>query len=372
MAMPASIYKYGSGVRIWLALLLLAAAAILFVALCLILEEWQANGAPASEIQTLRQYVFLSQPALIVYCTILAGVLGTAVRILGNRLSMEAGLSGAESVGAVAAQIFLGGAFAFAAGFLVPHALATKTISNSYNVWSLMIVGGFAGYASTGVAVSVQKGLQGLIAGLRQGVAEAIVKEEVSKTIAQSAREAMALPEPVAYAGIVEMDITDERDITTVQSFPPPTAAPGAAPTDLEGPRVLLKADTVYFIRIRLVPRGATQGPRPTRPIALPIDIEGLRAPVTPLDIRVDYGFPEIPVAKHQIEARIDSETELPAFTFRTPSISALMPPTVSPDAEPSIPRRLTIAVLQNNIPYVRRQSPLALDTGESPAMLAP
>jgi hypothetical protein len=361
MTWLAWIREHGSGARIWAALLLLAAAAILFVALCLILEEWQSSAIKASEILS----VFISQPALIVYCTILAGVLGTAVRILGNRLSMEAGLSGAESVGAVAAQVFLGGAFAFAAGFLLPHALAAGTISDSYNVWSLMIVGGLAGYASTGVAVGVHEGLQGLLAGLRQGVAEAIVKEEVSRTIAQSAREAMALPEPVAYAGIVEIDITDERDISTVQAFSRPTAAPGGALAHPQGPEVLLKADTNYSIRIRLVPHGASQGPRPTRPIALPIDIEGLRATVTPLDIRIDYGFPELPVAKHQIEARIDSETELPAFTFRTPSISALMSPTVPPDAEPSVPRRMTIAILQNKIPYVRRQISLALDMGE-------
>jgi hypothetical protein len=371
MTMHSAIKVYGNARRIWIVLFLLAATAVLFVALCLILEEGQSRAVQRPNELTLPTDVFVSQPALIVYCTILAGVLGTAVRILTKRLSTDAGLSGVEAVGTVAAQVFLGGAFAFAAGFLVPHALAAKTISDSYNVWSLMIIGGFAGYASTGVAGSVQEGLQGLIAGLRQGVADVIIKEEVSKTIAESAKEAMALPEPVAYAGVVEVDVTDERDMSIVQSYPPTVAPPVGAPTDLEGPKVLLKADTAYSVRIRLVPHIASQGPRPTRPIAFPIDIEGRRAQVVPLDVRLDYGFQELPIARYRTEARANSETELPAFAFRTPSILPLPPSTIQPDSEPTIPPRLTIAILQNKVPYVRRQIPLAL-AGLSPSASYP
>jgi len=290
------------------------------------------------------------------------------VRILTNRLSTQTSSSVAQSVGSVVAQVFLGAAFAFAVAFLVPHALATRTISASYNVWSLMILGGVAGYASSGIAGSVREGLQGLLSGLRQGVAEAIVKEEVSKTIAESAKEALALPEPVAYAGIVEVEVADERGISAVKTFSRPTAPAGSPETLPEGPGILLEADTTYSIRIYLIPHVASRGPRPTRPIVFPIDIEGMRVPVVPLEVRVDYGFQELEIARHQAEARVDSETELRPFTFKAPSVPDPVALTATPDAEPSISRRLTIAILQNKIPYVRRQIPITLAaTGFSP-----
>lgn len=364
MAMSQSGEQASQGFRIALALLLLAMAAVAFVALCLVLEDWQST--PDTVAPSRVREVFTSQPALIVYCTILAGVLGTSIRILSNRLSTQGAAEGGDGIGAVAAQVFLGGAFAFAAGFLLPHALAARTIADSYNVWSLMIVGGFAGYASTGVAGSVHEGLQGLLAGLRQGVAEAIVKEELSRTIANSAREAMALPEPVAYTGLAEIDISDEREISAVQA-----AAQGDTSVTLDGPALLLRPATIYYIRIRLRPQGAIQSAKTARPISLPIDIEGEQAELTPLDIRIDYGFDHISIGKHQVEVRSSAETEVPAFVFRTPSIAELEPSSSPSSTDADLPRRLTISILQNRIPYVRQQIPITLNFSEMPTLSA-
>jgi hypothetical protein len=353
---------YGPGVRLaTMVLPLLTASAVLFVVLCLTLEAWQSGSAAAPGAAKPPLDMLGSEAAVIVYCIILAGVLGAAVRLLGRRLRTEPELPGGDGVSGIATHLFLGGAFAFAAGFLLPHALAAGTISTSYNVWTLIIVGGAAGYASTGMAGSFHEGLQGLLTGVRQGVADAIVKEEVSKTIFESAKEAMALPEPVAYDGAVEFEVTDEYKQSAVQ-YRPPEAGSGGFATATSEPALWLKPDTNYRIQARLVPQALGETGRAPFPIRLPIGIEGSAAPVVPLVIRIDYGIPETSAETRQAEARIDAATELPPFTFRTPSLSILQPPTVLPDAEAAMPRRLVISVLQNRIPYLRRQIPLVVN----------
>lgn len=353
------------------ALFLLAVAAIGFIGLCIVLESIQSvsPGRPPQS-QPDNSDIFLSPSALIVYCTVLAGLLGASIRLLSERLrtgNVQAGEEGSAT--AAAARVFLGGAFAFAAAFLVPHALANGTISTSYNVWSLMIIGGVAGYASSLVTVGVQEGLEDLMAGMRRGVAEAIVKEEMTKTLVESARDALTLPEPIAFAGHVEVDVVDQYDKSVVQRSSTSSFAGGTEEASADGRNLELTLGGTYRVRIRIVPQGANSKPRSTWPFALPIEIEGVPGNFAPLDVRIDYGFLTQPADRHVEDVSTLRETTLPVFTFSTPQ-TALVEAAASPAApeEPAVPRRLTVSVLQNKIPYVRKQIPIHL-AGEPQSM---
>jgi hypothetical protein len=334
---------------------------VLFVVLCLVLARWKATSSTVPNTPSSTPTAapsewteaFSSQTAFVTYCILLAGVLGAAIRVVSNRISINERSSTREStVGREAVQLFLGAATAFTSAFLVPFALAQQPLEIAYNVWGLIILGGLTGYASKGMLGTLHEKLEVMTESLRQGLSEIVDQQGISKSIREGVEQALTPPQRVNYDGELIVDIL--RNGESILGFWQPSADT-ASTLEITGPDLRLELGSSLLIRVATSPLGAERNSLSSRALRLQLRVDhGVKAARVPFHLVIDAGFFETPLQERDLEVPSDGVSPIAEFPITLPART-------SADEDEIITRNLKVLIYQHGVPYGTVRFPIVL-----------
>jgi hypothetical protein len=300
---------------------------ITFIAICLILMQWEklseddrtlSSIAPATLAFERLYHVFTSRSAVIIYGILLAGILGSFLRHLLVRFRTDTpGAQQASSLTDLGAHLLVGASAAFIIAVLLPLALIrggpdipvskmaeTETILDQrLNVWALLILAGVVGYWSRSVLGDLAAMMSRLWAQVGRPFEE--VQEQITKSVRIGVQDAMSPPKLVNYDGFIIVDVvtTDRNTVSVI-------VKPEGAPDDH---LIRLKPGREYQLEVSF-----SDSPTPmSSALVKHLRIQGgIEDPIVPFRLHIDFGAVRIPIAERRISVPRSGASETAKFRF--------------------------------------------------------
>jgi hypothetical protein len=244
---------------------------------------------------------FRTRPSLLVYETLLAGMLGAYISEIFGLGAGEAPDSG-QYLRALLGALFLGACAAIVVGVLFPLVILGRFEGKEINSWTLVAAAGIAGNRARSALAEIELRVQRLL----EGLAPRIDQAALSQSVKAGLQEVLSQKLPVKYDGYVAVDITANNESVLQRG-------------DQEERLVRLERGRNYSIQVQFAP-DRNSWTAFDKAMVKAINIrEGEEAATAPFRVLVDFGFVGIAPAERLIEAPRHGASTVEVFAFTVP-----------------------------------------------------